>query len=192
MKKRFLTVLITACTLAMTAGCSAIGNEEEITIDMNEDTEPEVEATTDDESSEDQAEATQETSASGTATATAEDITSMDGDWYGILHASAKEERGQPDDFGGIKCIVYDISFEGDTLKVSGLLENEKLGAYSDAVHELKLTDSTEFQYRGGVDGPEPMERSKFESEIKEMLDSELGFNIEIENGAVKSVAFCS
>ena len=194
MKKKFITVFISAFTLAMAVGCSLNGDSQDVSIDMSEESENGIEVSSDSEPSAepaaDQSDATAATSVA--AGETGEDIASMGGEWYGILQASAKDERGKTDDFGDVKCIVYDIAFEGDTIKVSGLLKNEKLGAYCDAVHEVKLTDSTKYEFRGGEGGPEVFDRSKFEEEVPKFIDSELGFYIEIENGVAKAVAFSS
>ncbi len=143
-------------------------------------------------------------------TADAEDSTSEDKEntdseneetfWLtATLHKSGKDQSLKEDKWGTSQAIVYDAKIEGDTLTIKGDMffkndvSQDPVGVYDKKEIVLKLTDDTKYTLTGGIDeneeiASESISKEEFAEQLTQLIDSELGIDIEVKGDTVLSI----
>lgn len=115
------------------------------------------------------------------------------------LHKSGKDQSLKEDKWGTSQAIVYDAKIEGDTLTIKGDMffkndvSQDPVGVYDKKEIVLKLTDDTKYTLTGGIDeneeiASESISKEEFAKQLTELIDSELGIDIEVKGDTVLSI----
>lgn len=119
------------------------------------------------------------------------------------LHKSGKDQSLKEDKWGSTQAIVYDAKIEGDTLTIKGDMffkndiAQDPVGVYDKKEIILKLTDETKYTLTGGIEEDEegnevvasnPVSKEEFAEQLTQLIDSELGIDIEVKGDTVLSI----
>ena len=114
------------------------------------------------------------------------------------MASSNMDQAGLPDENGRVQAIIYEASFEGDTIKATGVFTQRDpkvlfsaIAASDNTTHEFKVDDSTVYQ-QFESDGPVPITKEECANYLDTLLDCGGCFEVEMENGVVKAVSFYS
>ena len=116
----------------------------------------------------------------------------------GYLRASDKDKAGQPDEYGVLQAIVYEAYIEDDCLTIKGVtnFRNDKaqdpVGMNDVEEAAFIITDQTVFQMLGGEDGPEDVTKEEFAGYLKDLADTGLLLDVQVNGAQVVVAQICS
>ena len=112
-----------------------------------------------------------------------------DGVWSAYLLASDADKSGTTDADGTTYAIIYSAEATADEIVVYGAMnfrnskDQDPIAITENTSHMFKVDSSTKYQMTGGEAGPDDVSKDEFFEYITSLIDSGLGFEVEVVNG---------
>ncbi len=116
----------------------------------------------------------------------------------GYLRASDKSKAGEPDEYGVLQAVIYEADIEDDVLTIKGVTnfrnDKDQDPVAMNDVEEAAfiVTDQTVFQMVGGEEGPEDVTKEVFAQYLKDLADTGLLLDIQVNGAQVVVAQICA